>query len=212
MPRSPLPPSPLYQVTHHNPTACTEVAQHGGLRAVMDCFASRDGMPAAAPASSASASTSSVFDVQILALTILANCVEINSDARQALASLAIEEQGGGGGGGVRQQGGRHGGKRRVRDTTIPACAFLVHFLMQHAATFADALAREIGDTGSGSGADGSAKLISVSSITSDSDIGGGRTAFDDTPAGQDAAVAGTDAESGGSFDQDDKEDLILCG
>lgn len=150
-------------------------------------------MPAA-PASSAS--TSSVFDVQILALTILANCVEINSDARQVLASLTIEGQGGGG---DRQQGGSQGDKRRARGTAIPACAFLVQFLMQHAATFADALAREIGDTESDYRADGHTKVLPVSSITSDSDIRGARADFDD-------------AENGGSFDQDDKEDLILCG
>jgi hypothetical protein len=83
--------------------------------------------------------------------------------------------------------------------------------LMQHAATFADALAREIGDTDRDLGADGHMKVEPGASTTSGRDIEGARAAFNDTLAGQDAAV-GADAETGGSFDQDDKEDLILCG
>ena len=74
----------------------------------------------------------------------------------------------------------------------------------------ADALAREIGDTDDDPGAGPHMKAL-PSSAASGEDTVEGTGAFDRALAGKDA-TGGADAETGGSFDQEDKEDLILCG
>lgn len=122
----------------------------GGLQAILDSFTAHlrltpsagswgDAGPTNADASAAGCSIRS-FDIQLLALTSLTNCVEINSDARQALSDLSLP------GPSLSSTGTNALPCKSAEGQTMPICAFLVAYLQLHSFTFKEDLQLDLLD------------------------------------------------------------------